>query len=56
MKETFNKGDSLVATNLATNKIIKFKCPADGMCSKMLTRYIVIKKDMPHGKYLFIKQ
>lgn len=56
MAQRFNKGDKLVATNISTGESITFICPADGMCSKMLTRYIVMNKDMPRGNYLFIKQ
>lgn len=56
MKLRFNKGDHLVATNLSTQEQVSFICPADGMCKQMLTRYVVMRLNLPKGDYLFTKQ
>ena len=51
----FKKNDTIVATNLSTKEQTVFKCPADGMCDKMLKRYVV-KLGLPVSDYLFVKQ
>ena len=52
----FSKGDKLIATNLEDKKCHTFVCPADRMCNKLLTRYVVMKLGLPNGKYIFNKQ
>lgn len=53
---TFNKGDKLIATHIDSGNQYQFTCPKDGMCSKMLSLYLVMRLDKPTGKYQFNKQ
>lgn len=52
---TFSKGDNLVATCKGEVKFT-FVCPMDGMCKKMLKRWVVIKLGHPNLDYVFIPQ
>ncbi len=58
MKQRYKQGDNLVAKNLRTKERFQFKCPKDGMCKQMLTRYCIIKLEKGEGtdKFLFVKQ
>ena len=53
---TYNKGDKLIATHIDSGEQHHFSCPKDGMCSKMLSIYLVLRLDKPMGKYQFNKQ
>ena len=50
-----NKGDDLVATFKGELKFT-FVCPMDGMCKKMLKRWVVMQLGHPNLDYIFIPQ
>ena len=56
MSPKYYKGDKLIGTHLDTNTQYEFTCPKDGMCSKMLALYVVMRLNKPVGKYIFVKQ
>ena len=58
MKVKFNKGDTVVATNITTNEIFTFICMNDGSCQQMLRRYVCLRlcKGNSTDKFLFTKQ
>ena len=53
----YRKGVKLLAVNKVTDEKIKFKVPADGMCKKLLTRYLVMNFEVScNGSWMFIEQ
>lgn len=58
MKKIFNKGETVIATNLSTNERFTFTCTKDGSCEKMLRRYVCMHlgKGTYLDKFLFLKK
>ncbi len=53
----YRKGVKLLAVNKVTDEKIKFKVPTDGMCKKLLTRYLVMNFEVScNGSWMFIEQ
>lgn len=53
----YRKGVKLLAVNKVTNEKIKFKVPVEGMCKKLLTRYLVMNFEVSYnGSWMFIEQ
>lgn len=51
------KGVKLLAVNKVTDEKVKFKVPVDGMCKKLLTRYLVMNFEVSSdGNWMFIEQ